>query len=251
MSRPIVNGKYKIIKVLSSDWQYEASVCHNVTLKNDYAMNVVNIYKGKEAIKSFLPLYFGMTTDTCREFEEIICSEGTVSAVFEYHSGEEVADFFGKHPTEAYDEKLEYAELLLRSALELDMVDDRIAACVLKQGVVLDPRSRKFHFNYIISPDVEPESGFRAKRLGEMMTAIFRPNRYLPVEIEDFCLELCNGKYGSCVEIYSTWKQVREAAEATRKQYLKESFLKYLIRRSKRKREQMKLKKKRAREQRD
>ena len=84
-----------------------------------------------------------------------------------------------------------------------------------------------------------------------MMTAIFRPNRYLPVEIEDFCQELCNGQYGSCVEIYSTWKQVREAAEATRKQYLKESFLKYLIRRSKRKREQMRLKKKRAREQRD
>ena len=245
MSRPIVNGKYKIIKVLSNDWQYEASVCHNVTLKNDYAMNVVNIYKGKEAIKSFLPLYFGMTADTCREFEEIICSEGTVSAVFEYHSGEEVAGFFGKHPAEAYDEKLEYAELLLRSALELDMVDDRIAACVLKQGVVLDPTSRKIHFNYIITPDVPVEDGFRSQGLGVLMQKIFKPNRYLPAEIEDFCQNMAAGGFGSCVEIYSTWKSIQEDAERTRKLYLKESFFKYLLRRSKRKREQAKRNKRR------
>ena len=246
MDKPIVNGKYKIIKVLSSDWQYEASVCLNVTLKNDYAMSVVNIYRSKQAIQEFLPLYYGMTPDTCREFEEIICSDRAVSAVFRYHSGEDVLSFFKARRLQTFEEQMEYAELLLRSALELDIVDDRIAACVLKQGVVIDPKSRKIHFNYVISPDVPVEEHFRSKELGAVMKAIFVPNRYLPAEIEDLCEDMAEGKYKSCVEIYSTWKSIQEAADSTRKLYMKESFFKYLIRRSKRKREQIKRKKRRS-----
>ncbi len=245
MDKPIVHGKYKIIKVLSSDWQYEASVCLNVTQKNDYATSVVNIYRDKQAIKEFLPLYFGMTPDTCRDFEEIICSDRVVSVVFAYHNGEDAAKFFGTHRFETYEEQLEYAEMLLCKALELDIVDDRIAACVLKQGVVLDPTSRKIHFNYIITPDVPVEDGFRSQGLGVLMQKIFKPNRYLPAEIEDFCQNMAAGGFGSCVEIYSTWKSIQEDAERTRKLYLKESFFKYLLRRSKRKREQAKRNKRR------
>lgn len=242
MDKLIVSGKYKIIKVLTADDSYEASLCINVMVKNDYAMNVINTYKGKQAIKEYLPMYYSMENGSCKEFIELMTSDGSISAVFMYQSGTEFFTFFEKHSHDMYEEKLEYAQKLLKAALELDLVDDRIAACVLDSNVVVDSTTRRICFNYIIHPTKNPPKGFRCKRLGEMLQAIFTPDRYLPEEIEVFAQELADGKYRSCVEAYSTWRSVKEAAEKTRRLYEKESLIQYLIRRAKRRNERLKQK---------
>lgn len=239
MDRLIGDGKYKIINILSADESFEAALCMDVLVNNDYATYVVNIYKSKELIRTYLPLYYGMDRERCREFRELIVAQGRVMAVFEYHEGEELFAFFRKHPKDAYEEKLVYADALLSASLELDLQDDAIAACAPAGGVTVDAGSRRVGFNYVVSPEVTPAAGFRMRALGEMMRAIFPPHRYLPAEIDDFIDELSRegGRMTTCVEAYAEWRARREDAEKTRKQYLKESWIKYLIRRAKRKRE--------------
>lgn len=242
MERLIGGGKYKIIEVLTSDDSYEASLCINVMVNNDYAVYIVNTYKSKQLIRDFLPLYFRLSRENCSDFVDLITTEGKVCAVYEHHSGEELVSFFSKHPREAYEEKLMYADALLSSALELDIVDDRIAASALDGNVVVDANNRKIYFNYIVSPlSAETvEGNFRCCRLGELLRAIFPFTRYLPAEIDEFVDRLSAGTYRSCVDIYSGWRAIQEEAEKTRKSYLKESWIKYLIRRAKRKKRRRK-----------
>lgn len=242
MERLIGGGRYKIIEVLSSDDSYEASLCIDVMVNNDYAVHIVNTYKSKQLIREFLPLYYRLNREKCSDFIDLITTEGKVCAVFEHHGGEELTSFFKKHAKEAYEEKLMYADALLSSALELDIVDDRIAYGALDGHTVADAKNGKVHFNYVVSPaSAELSAGnFRCRRLGELMRAIFPPMRYLPVEIDDFIDALAEGKYRSCVDIYSGWRAIQEEAEKTRKQYLKESWIKYLIRRAKRKKKKKK-----------
>ncbi len=237
MERLIGGGKYKIIEVLTSDDSYEASLCINVMVNNDYAVYIVNTYKSKQLIRDFLPLYFRLNRENCSDFIDLITTEGRVCAVYEYHNGEELISFFGKHPKEDYEEKLMYADALLSSALELDIVDDRIAASALDGNVVVETNNHKIHFNYIVSPASAEtaEGNFRCCRLGALMRTIFPFTRYLPAEIDDFIDALSAGKYRNCVDIYSGWRAIQEDAEKTRKKYLKESWIKYLIRRAKRK----------------
>lgn len=242
MDRLIGDGKYKIINILSADEGYEAALCMDVLVNNDYATYVVNIYKSKDLIRSYLPMYYDMDRERCREFRELIAAQGRVMAVFAYHEGEELFAFFRKHPKDAYEEKLEYADALLSAALELDIQDDAIAACALAGGVTVQPKNRRIGFNYIVSPEVTVDEGFRTQALGKMMRAIFPPYRYLPVEIDDFIDELLRkgGRMTTCVEAYSEWRALQEEADKTYKKYLKESWIKYLIRRAKRKREKRK-----------
>ena len=242
MERLIGGGRYKIIEVLTSDDSYEASLCIDVMVNNDYAVNIVNTYKSKQLIRDFLPLYFRLNRENCSDFVELITFEGRVCAVFAHHSGEELKAFFAKHPQEAYEEKLKYADTLLSSALELDIVDDRIAASALDGHAVVEAKNGRICFNYMVSPtSAEATAGnFRCVRLGELMRAIFPVTRYLPVEIDDFIDRLAEGGYRSCVDIYSAWRAIQEDAEKTRQRYLKESLIKYLIRRAKRKKKKRK-----------
>jgi hypothetical protein len=229
----IDSGKYKIIEVLRSTESYEADLCIDVLVNNGYEMQIVNTYKGREAIQEFLPLYYGMNNDICRDFMGIATADGSVSAAFVWHGGEKIGEYFRKNllNKEDYPIRLEYADKLLSGALELDMLDDRLAAAALDDSTMtVDTKGRKINFNYMVYPGIEYSDSFRCVKLGKIMRTVFPPNRYLPEEIDDFVGKMCAGKYSSCVEIYSSWREIGEQAAKTRNLYENEDFFKYLIR---------------------
>ncbi len=242
----INGGKYKIIEILESNDDYEASLCMDVAVNNDYAMYIVNKYKSKTVLCEFLPLCYTLSKDSCRDFVELITSDGSVAALFKYYTGTKIYDFFVKGRVLTYEERMEYANLLLAAALELDMLEDYLAYCALQPDCVrVDKTNKRIGFNYIVPPKKEeiPEN-FKSSSLGAMLRAIFPRERYLPAEIEDFYMDVESGRYQSCLEIFSAWRTIRNAADKSHELYLKESIVQYFIRSFKRKKL---LKKRRAR----
>ena len=229
-------GKYKIIEVLNSDDNWDVCLCINVMVDSGYKPCLINTYKSKEVIRELLPLFYDKQFQQCSGFERLITEYGSISVVFEYRTGDGFDEFFANKPKLSYDERVSLAQSMLLGAIELDMLDNRIASGVLRQcNAVVDSGLMKVSFNYIIPVENTWQEHFRSVRLGEMLCRIFPPDKLLPLEIDRFIIALLNGGYESCVEIYSAWRETLQQAEETLKSYEKESILKRCIRRIKEK----------------
>lgn len=232
----IDRGKYKVIEVLDSDENCEVCLCIDVMVDSGYKPCLINTYKSKQAIKELLPLFYDKQFQKCSGFQRLVTEYGSISVVFDYHSGESFDSYFAQKPALSYEDRTALAQSMLLSAIELDMLDDRLAAGVLRRcNAVVDSGLMKISFNCVIPVEYVPQERFRSVRLGKMLCSIFPPDRKLPIEIDRFIIDLLNGGYGSCVEIYSAWRDTLQKAEETLKLYEKESFLKRCIRRAKEK----------------
>lgn len=232
-------GRYKVVEVLHSDSRYDVCLCTDIMI-NTSNMVVVNTYKDRSAINEFLPVFYALNKNPIRDFRELIIADGKISAVFSYHQWTPFGEYYktkkGVKPD--YFESVTVAGNLLSGALELDLTDDRIAASALaEENVVIDAAGRTVGFNLCIAPFVQTEEGFRGRRLGSMLRKMFPPDRYLPFELEKFIRELCSGKYPTCAAAYSRWREVAESAEKTRKEYERETYMQYLFRKAKEKKQ--------------
>ena len=238
MKALIDNGKYKVTEVLYSDGGYEVCLCSDVMVNTGRTV-IVNTYKSKEYISEMLPIFFEINKNGMSDFVELITAGGSVSAVFLYHKGVPFEEYYPlkngkKRPARDFVECIRIAEKLLLRALELDLADDRIAFCVLSEhSITVDITAMTVGFNYQIRPKTAATPLSRGQRLGELLERIFPKNRYLPVEIERFMLELREDKYPACTAAYSRWREVAEQAQKTREEYEKESLFKYLSRKAK------------------
>lgn len=232
MQALIDGGKYKVMEVLYSDDSFDLCICVDV-LKNSGESVIVNTLKGRETIRAYLPLFVAMKENGPKDFAGLITADGSISAVFKYHTGSSAEEYFAAKKTCGFSERLDIAENLLLSALELDLADDRIAAGVLcEKNTVIDDKRLWAGFNYKINLHAEIEENYRSVRLGEIMRKIFPPDRYLPDNIERFIGRLQKGEYPSCVAIYSAWKEASSDAERVRDRYLEETYFEYLKRKA-------------------
>lgn len=234
------SGRYKVVEVLYSDPCYDLCLCTDIMV-NTSDMVIVNTYKDRQIIHEYLPVFYALNMNRIKDFRELITSDGSISVVFTYHRGVPFSEFFKKKKGSKpdYYKSVSIAGKLLKDALELDLADDRIAACALaEENIMIDETGRDVGMNCRIDPNVKPEEGFRGKRLGELLRKMFPEDRYLPAEIRQFVSELGNGKYPTCKAVYSRWREIIDSAEQTRKEYEKETFTQYLFRRAKEKKQQ-------------
>lgn len=234
MQTLIGNGKYKVIEVLYSDSDLNVYLCSEITLSSSETV-IINSFKSRTIIRSLLPMFYDMKNESLpRDFQELMIADGCISAIFRFHDGVAFNEYFKGGTNLKFKRHMEFADSLLSSALEFDLLDDRIAASVLcEKNVVIDSFENKASFNYIMRPDAAAVSEFCSKRLGGILKMIFPPDRYLPEEIERLIGELLEGKYRCCAAVYSRWREISESALKTHEEHLKESHAKYLIRKIK------------------
>lgn len=224
-------GRYKKIKVMTDGVEYEACLCIDVMVDSGYKSCLINTYKSKDAIRDFLPLFYEKGFQECSCFRKLITADGSFSVVFDYHEGMSFDEYFSQKPQLEYKERIGLVNSLLLDSLELDLLNDNLAERVMdRTNAVVDTGLMKIAFNYSIPVDHSSQEHFRSKVLGDILNTVFPSSKKLPLEIEQFIIELCEGRYNSCVEAYSEWREVIKRAEETLKQYEKEGFFKTAFR---------------------
>lgn len=227
----IDSGKYKVIEVLEADNDYEACLCIDVMVDSGYRSCLINTYKSREAIKTFLPLLYSERFQECSSFRKLITADGSVSVVFDHKEGEPFRDFFSKNPSLTFEQRQELAQSLLLESLQLDLLDDKLAHRVTTiRNVVVDKGLMKIGINYMIPVEAKFRDSFRSVWLGELLSTIFPQGKNLPLEIEEYIIRLLRGEYESCVDAYSDWREVSKSAAETLKLYAKEGFFAGLFR---------------------
>lgn len=227
----INSGKYKVNEILKAHDDYCAMLCSDVTV-NSSKVYLANQYCG-EYIRTLLPLFYNLGKNRISAFLGLCAQDGSFSAIFVYREGVDFNDFFSSRICE-YDEGLKFADSLLRSALEFDLTDDIIASYGLRvENAVVDVVGGQVYFNMVLEPTACERGNFRTVRLGKMLDAIFKRDRYFPELIDEYIEKLISGAFESCSAAYSAWRSIQTDAEKKRKEYLKEDLLKYIGRRIK------------------
>lgn len=231
MQALIGGGKYQVTEVLYSDSDLEVCLCSEITVNRSEPV-IVNSFKDRAAIRELLPVLYEMKKENLpRDFRELITADGCISVIFRRHVGAALEEYPEGGANRKYEERLAAADCLLSSALELDLLDDRIAERVLSvRNAFIDLTGKTAGFHYILLPDPAPDRDFRGKRLGSILRMIFPPDRYLPEEMECLIGDLLDGKYAGCAAVYARWREIQGSAEKTRAKYLKENFAEYLLR---------------------
>lgn len=230
----IDSGRYQVTEVLYSDPALDVCLCSEITV-NRPELVIVNRFKDRAAIRTLLPVLYEMKReDLPRDFRELIVADGCVSVVFRRPAGVALGEYLEGGADRKYEERLAAADCLLSSALELDLLDGRIAERVLSgRNAFIDLAGKTAGFYYKMLPDPASDPAFRGKRLGGILRMLFPPDRYLPEEIEDLIGELSGGKYPGCAAVYARWRGIRGSAAKTRENYLKENPAEYLMRKIK------------------
>lgn len=234
MQALIGGGKYRVMEVLYSDPDLDVCLCSEITVNRSEQV-IINSFKDHAAIRALLPVLYEMKKgNPPRDFRELITADGCISVIFRRHAGAALGEYPKGGANQKYEERLAAADRLLSSALELDLLDDRIAERVLSvRNAFIDLTGKTAGFHYMMLPDPAADPDFRGKRLGVILRMMFPPDRYLPEEIECLIGELLDGKYSGCAAVYTRWREIQGSAAETREKYLKENLAEYLLRKIK------------------
>lgn len=231
MLRRIDNGRYRVIEVLCSKDGYEASLCADAASEAGNRTLLINTYTNADTIRELLPIFYSVQMNGLRSFRGLTTADGSISAIFDYQSGESLEHFLRQSPEADFADRTDIAESLLSAALELDLLDSRIGGRVLlPYNTVLERASKSISLNFLIDPEVQAPKNYLPFRLGEMLRLVFPQDRLLPIEIDVYISKLLGGGYESLAAAYSAWRQIRQAALMTFEKNRNETVFQYLLR---------------------
>lgn len=234
MDTLIQGGKYQVLEVLEDQDGYKACLCIDVETNNHYKPMIFNIYERDEDIRRFLPVFFNMSKEQCEDFVRVMSGKHNITAVFEYHQGVKLPDFFKQKDKDDFETRFKYAHLLLEECLILDTLADYIACeCLNPDNIIISEESQKVMINYIIRPNGNYGKDSKSKRLLALLECIFVQNRYVPDNLWVFFDYLRKNENINIVGAFSQWKEIENVLIEEHKNLKKETFAAYLIRRLK------------------
>ena len=208
MQTLIQDGKYQVIKLLRQNAGFTSCLCINIETSNHYQPLIVSTYESADSIRRYLPAFYAMRDSPCSDFIDMSTAAHSISAVFTYHEGIQLPEYFARVDKDDFELRMHYADKLFLEALILDALDDCIAYAVLSpECVVVDKLAEKVHFNYIVPPLDGIPPDYKSQRTAEILKTIFEKNRFVPDGVPDFINALGGTmKTDDIVEIYAKWK---------------------------------------------
>ncbi|MGI6120370.1 MAG: hypothetical protein ACOYIB_07375 [Desulfosporosinus sp.] len=235
MDTLIQGGKYQVLEVIEAEEGYKACLCIDVETNNDYRPMILNIYEKYEDIRRFLPQFYSLNQEQHAEFICILSGQHSITAVFEYHPGVKLPNFFQNVDKEDFELRCQYASKLLEACLLLDTVPDFMAyACLEPENIIISEKKQNVMINYIIRPLEIGDEPFKWRKLASLLELIFVHNRYVPDKTWEYISELKQNRDDNIVGAFSRWKEISESLLEEHKILKEEKFISYIMRRLKR-----------------
>ncbi|MDD2554286.1 MAG: hypothetical protein PHP51_06920 [Desulfotomaculaceae bacterium] len=234
MAPLIHEGKYQVLEVFEERDGFKCYLCIDVETNNHYKAMVFNIYEKPQDIRWFLPLFFDLNREQFTDFIRVMSGRHNITAVFAYHQGVKLREFFKEVNVADFEQRCSYASKLLEQCLILDAAPDFIAfSCLEPDHIVILDKSQKVAINYIIRPQKNYSDKFKGRKLATLLECIFVKDRYVPAGLWEYIGNLRKSESESIVTAFSRWKEINEELLKEHRKLKKEALPAYLLRRLK------------------
>lgn len=229
----IEDGKYKVLEVLQELEGYKSCLCIDVETNNHYRPLIFNIYEKEGDIRRYLPAFYSLDKNKFSDFVQVKSGRHKIIAIFEYHEGVNIQDFFRDNKTMDFEKRLTYATKLLQESLILDATVDFISLpCLELDNFVVSESSNAVMINFLIPP-LRENTRTKGAQCATLLEAIFIKDRYVPEILWEFINAIRDNQGENIVSIFSKWKNLLPELLMEHQKLRKETWLGYLLRRLK------------------
>ena len=209
----MIRERYKIVRILSMSEEY--MLAETVDIQDrETPVRLINLYSG-ELLHRYGRIYADLRPDQCPAFQRVFLENKTLAAVFSDCSGTPIDRLFYKGDKWNWQDRLEYAEMLLHAALMMEALPPEIGCAALRSENILFPANRKaIELRFAVPPMGEMSRRELALMAGDQVQKLLPGRLSAPDEELSFTRGLRQGVYPSMVSMYSAWRKAKGKIQA-------------------------------------
>ena len=235
----MIRKRYKVVRVLWVQRDYALVEAVDIA-ERETPERLINLFEGG-LLHRYGRIFSELKKEECPSFREVFMEGDTLAAVFDNCQGEMIDFVFHKEARWKWEDRLEFAELILHQGLLLFNVPPEIScAAMLSENVFFDLEKRWVRLRYMLLPMENLQPRELTLLVGDHVKKILPRNIFSTDAERDFLNSLDAGGYLSMTLLYSAWRdasrKIREQREEFRKAGLFRKgwiLLKHLIRNAK------------------
>lgn len=208
MDTVLIRERYKVVQVLWSEPDYALVEAVDIQ-ERETPSRLINLYEGR-LLHRYGRICADIRPEECPAFRGMFLCGDTLAVVFDSCGGAEIDQVFYKGDQWCWQDRLDYAELVLHQALQLANLPMEVAcAAMLSENVRIDTTQRQVQLRYMLRPLPEMNPRELALLAGDQVKKIL-PRRCTALEAEwAFRDELEQGLFHSVVALYARWREAQ------------------------------------------
>lgn len=223
MQTMLIKERYKVIRALEVQENY--AFLETVDIKDrDKTACLLNVYEAE-----LLPVYLDVfdRLEACPAYRGAFIADESLISVFDCCEGTSIDEVFYRGARIDWRTRLEFAELLLHSALSMANYPPEVCcAAMLSENVMVDLSGARLRFRWKVLP-LEGMNGRELVYLTvDQLQKILIKRFESPLEELELLQRLGSGECQSVVRLYSVWRESKDAIAAAYEANEKKNFVK-------------------------
>ena len=151
MDTVLIRERYKVVQVLWSEPDYALVEAVDIQ-ERETPSRLINLYEGR-LLHRYGRICADIRPEECPAFRGMFLCGDTLAVVFDSCGGAEIDQVFYKGDQWCWQDRLDYAELVLHQALQLANLPMEVAcAAMLSENVRIDTTQRQVQLRYMLRP---------------------------------------------------------------------------------------------------
>ena len=220
MESMLIRERYKVVRVLWTQPDYALVEAVDIQ-ERETPTCLINLYEGG-LMHRYGRLCGRIRQEDCPALREAFLENGTLAVVFDDARGESIDAAFYRGDRWKWQDRLEFAGLVMYQALLLANLPPEISCAVLlSDNLLVDTAERKVRLRYMLRPMGEMTAREPALLACDQLRKIL-PWQFSAGKAEQaFRRRLERGDFPSIVPMYSAWRQAEADIRAEREKFRK------------------------------
>ena len=225
MQSLLIRERYKVVCVINLQPGYALLEAVDIS-ERETPSCLLNVYEG-ELLHRYARLCVGLRKEECPAFRGMFLEQGALVTAFDKSVGEPIDRAFYRGDRWTWQERLEFAELLLHKALSMSNFPPELScAALLSENILFDLKSKSLSIRWMLLPMEEMNSRETALMAADQVKKILPRSLGAGEEEWRFLNELDGGEFRSVVALYGRWREAMQAIRDEREEFEKLGIVK-------------------------
>ncbi len=225
MQSLLIRERYKVVRVLTVQSDYALLEAVDISDRETPSC-LLNLYEG-ELLHRYARICSAIRKEECPAFRGMFLERGTLVTVFDCSSGESIDRLFYRGDGWKWEERLEFAELLLHRVLSLANLPPELScAALVSENVLFDLNNRRVSLRWMMLPMDGMNQRETALLAADQVRKILPRKISAGREEQRFLDELEEGAFPGVVALYGRWREAAQAIREEREAFHRKGLIK-------------------------
>jgi hypothetical protein len=228
MASLLIRERYKVVRVIDIRRDYALLEAVDISDRETPAC-MVNVYEG-ELLHRYARICIGIQQADCPAFRGMFLEGGALVTVFDCSQGESIDRYFYRGDEWSWQERLQYAEMLLNRALAVSNLPAELScAALMSENVLFDMKNQRFSLRWKMLPLEEMNPREAALLAADQVKKILPRKLTVGKAQRQFLDELDAGTFRSIPALYGRWREAEQAIRAEEETFASKGFLRRIF----------------------